>query len=92
MFTSIIALYNAMDCNAIVWDPHQMLYRLMLERIKNKLIRYLCLFPGVFLMFLSLTFAELNVSSVLVNVMRGVLCNPMLFGLLGLCVPDRYGE
>lgn len=43
---AIIALYNALvrsnlECNAVIWAPHEAKYSLMLERIQNKFVRYL---------------------------------------------------
>lgn len=43
---AIIALYNALvrsqlECNAVIWSPHEAKYSLMLERVQNKFIRYL---------------------------------------------------
>ncbi|CAH2109000.1 unnamed protein product [Euphydryas editha] len=43
---AIIALYNALvrsqlECNAVIWAPHETKYSLMLERIQNKFIRFL---------------------------------------------------
>ena len=43
---AIIALYNALvrshlECNAVVWAPHETKYIKMVERIQNKYVRYL---------------------------------------------------
>ncbi|XP_063827163.1 uncharacterized protein LOC135076673 [Ostrinia nubilalis] len=43
---AIVALYNALvrshlECNSVVWSPHETKYSVMLERIQNKFIRYL---------------------------------------------------
>lgn len=43
---AIIALYNALvrsqlECNAVIWAPHEAKYSLMLEKVQNKFIRYL---------------------------------------------------
>lgn len=43
---AIIALYNALvrsqlECNAVIWAPHENKYSLMLERIQNKFTRFL---------------------------------------------------
>lgn len=43
---AIIALYNTLvrsqlECNAVIWAPHETKYSLMLEKVQNKFIRYL---------------------------------------------------
>ncbi|KAG6446679.1 hypothetical protein O3G_MSEX004560 [Manduca sexta] len=43
---AITSLYNALvrsqlECNAVIWSPHETKYSLMLERIQNKFTRYL---------------------------------------------------
>ena len=51
---AVIALYNTLvrsqlECNAVIWAPHESKYRLMLERVQNKFVRYLYLrFYGVY--------------------------------------------
>jgi hypothetical protein len=45
---AIVALYNALvrsslECNAVIWAPHENKYHLMVERIQNKFIRFLYL-------------------------------------------------
>lgn len=45
---AIISLYNALvrsqlECNAAVWSPQETKYKLMLERVQNKFIRYMYL-------------------------------------------------
>lgn len=42
--TAIRALYEAivkshLECNSVIWSPHEEKYRLMLERIQNKFVR-----------------------------------------------------
>lgn len=46
--TAVIALYNTLvrsqlECNAVIWAPHETKYSLMLERIQNKFVRFLYL-------------------------------------------------
>ncbi|CAB3227417.1 unnamed protein product [Arctia plantaginis] len=46
--SAVIALYNALvrsqlECNAVIWAPHESKYRLMVERVHNKFLRYLYL-------------------------------------------------
>lgn len=43
---AIIALYNALvrsrlECNALIWGPHEAKYAVMMERVQNKFTRYL---------------------------------------------------
>lgn len=45
---AIAALYNALvrsklECNGVIWSPHETKYILMVEKIQNKFIRYLYL-------------------------------------------------
>ncbi|KAJ8723658.1 hypothetical protein PYW07_007638 [Mythimna separata] len=45
---AVIALYNALvrsqlESNAVIWAPHESKYRLMMERVQNKFVRYLYL-------------------------------------------------
>lgn len=45
---AITALYNALirsqlECNAVIWSPHETKYSNMLEKIQNKFVRYLYL-------------------------------------------------
>ncbi|CAG9112866.1 unnamed protein product [Plutella xylostella] len=62
--SAVKALYNALvrsklECNAIIWAPHEAKYSLMLERIQNKFLRFIYfklygVYPGYPLLYPSL--------------------------------------
>lgn len=60
-FTAIRALYDApvrshLEYNAVIWSPHEAKYKIMLERIQNKFLRFMYLkqygvYPGYPLLY-----------------------------------------
>lgn len=104
-----VILYNAyvrskLEYNAIVWDPHEELYSLMIEKVQRKFARYLYkrlygyypfLFPSLFVSgMVGIDSLKLRRKVRLLvhycRLLRHKVDNPSVLERLALFVPNRY--
>lgn len=107
--SAIISLFYAfvrskLEYNALIWDPHEVKYKLMLERVQKKFGRYLYkrlygyypfLYPSLFVGgMVGLYTLELRRKCALVIhyflILQGKIDNPSALAQCSLYVPDRY--
>lgn len=108
---AIVALFyslvrSKLEYNAIVWDPHEKTYRLMLERVQRKFVRYLYkklygyypfLYPSLFVVgMVGMNTLELRRKCALLvhyyHLLNGQINNPCALEQCSLAVPDRMRQ
>lgn len=107
--SAIVSLFYAfvrskLEYNALVWDPHEVKYKLILERVQKKFARYLYkklygyypyLYPSLFVGgMVGLNTLELRRKCAIMmhyfSVLRGNTDNPTALSQCTLYAPDRY--
>lgn len=105
----VVMLYNAyvrskLEFDAIVWDPYEKKYKMIVERIQRRFCRYLYkrtygyypfLFPSLFVVgMVSMCTLELRRKLALlvhfIGVLRQQVDNPIVLSGIGLYVPSLY--